>query len=150
MIASPPKHQGNAIVSTDTNDFRSALRPTARTLPESGISKVFNYGRYKEGLIPLWAGEGDLPTPKFICDAAAKSMAAGETFYTAQRGIPDLRNSLARYFTRIYGQPFQPDEFFVTGGGMQAVTKNSSGCMPVAACRRCNSPCKPRAAPATR
>ena len=108
-------------MSTDTNDFRSALRPTARTLPESGISKVFNYGRYIEGLIPLWAGEGDLPTPKFICDAAAKSMAAGETFYTAQRGIPDLRNSLARYFTRIYGQPFQPDEFFVTGGGMQAV-----------------------------
>jgi aspartate/methionine/tyrosine aminotransferase len=108
-------------VSTGTNDFMSALRPSARTLPESGISKVFNYGRYKEGLIPLWAGEGDLPTPKFICDVAAKSMAAGETFYTAQRGIPDLRNSLARYFTRLYGQPFQPEEFFVTGGGMQAV-----------------------------
>ncbi len=108
-------------MSHATSDFISALRPTARTLPESGISKVFNYGRYKEGLIPLWAGEGDLPTPKFICDVAAKSMAAGETFYTAQRGIPELRNSLARYFTRLYGQGFEADEFFVTGGGMQAV-----------------------------
>ena len=108
-------------MSHATSDFISALRPTARTLPESGISKVFNYGRYKEGLIPLWAGEGDLPTPKFICDVAAKSMAAGETFYTAQRGIPELRNSLARYFTRLYGQAFEADEFFVTGGGMQAV-----------------------------
>ena len=108
-------------MSHATSDFISALRPTARTLPESGISKVFNYGRYKEGLIPLWAGEGDLPTPKFICDVAAKSMAAGETFYTAQRGIPELRNSLARYFTRLYGRAFEADEFFVTGGGMQAV-----------------------------
>ncbi len=108
-------------MNSATDDLMSGLRSTARTLPESGISKVFNYGRYKEGLIPLWAGEGDLPTPKFICDAAAKSMASGETFYTAQRGIPDLRNSLARYFTRLYGQPFKADEFFVTGGGMQAV-----------------------------
>ena len=96
-------------MSHATSDFISALRPTARTLPESGISKVFNYGRYKEGLIPLWAGEGDLPTPKFICDVAAKSMADGETFYTAQRGIPELRNSLARYFTRLYGRAFEAD-----------------------------------------
>ena len=108
-------------MSTATDNLLSALRPTARTLPESGISKIFNYGRYKEGLIPLWAGEGDLPTPKFICDAAAKSMAAGETYYTAQWGIPDLRNCLARYFTKLYGQPFKADEFFVAGGGMQAV-----------------------------
>lgn len=99
----------------------ASLRPTARTLPESGISRVFNHGRYKEGLIPLWAGEGDLPTPQFIADAAAKSLAKGETFYTANRGIPDLRNALARYFSRLYGQIFSAEEFFVVGGGMQAV-----------------------------
>jgi aspartate/methionine/tyrosine aminotransferase len=108
-------------MSTTTESLMSALRPTVRTLPESGISKVFNYGLKKEGLIPLWAGEGDLPTPKFIADAAAKSLAAGDTYYTANRGIPDLRNALARYFTGLYGQPFKMDEFFVTGGGMQAV-----------------------------
>jgi aspartate/methionine/tyrosine aminotransferase len=106
---------------TATDTLISALRPTARTLPESGIVKVFNHGRGKPGLIPMWAGEGDLPTPQFICDAAAKSMAAGETYYTANRGIPDLRTALAGYFTKLYGQPFKSDEFFVTGGGMQAV-----------------------------
>jgi aspartate/methionine/tyrosine aminotransferase len=98
-----------------------ALRPTAKAMPISGIMKVFNHGRYKEGLIPLWAGEGDLPTPAFIADAAAKSLQKGETFYTANRGIPDLRAALARYFTRVYGQPFSHEEFFVTCGGMQAV-----------------------------
>ena len=68
-----------------------ALRPSARALPESGIVKVFNHGRGKDGLIPLWAGEADLPTPAFIADAAHQSMLKGETFYTHNRGIPDLR-----------------------------------------------------------
>ncbi len=107
--------------STAARPIFDALRPTARALPESGIVKVFNHGRGKDGLIPLWAGEGDLPTPAFISDAAHKSMLTGETYYTHNRGIPDLRQALARYFTRVYGQPFQMDEFFITGGGMQAV-----------------------------
>ena len=98
-----------------------ALRPTARTLPPSGILKVFNYGAGRPGLIPLWAGEGDLPTPAFICEAAAKSLAAGETFYTANRGIPPLRQALARYTSGLYGIDVPADEFFVTGGGMQAI-----------------------------
>lgn len=98
-----------------------SLRPSAIELPESGILKVFNYGRAKPGLIPLWAGEGDLPTPQFICDAATKSMLAGETFYTSNRGIPDLRRALAGYYSRLYGMPFSNEEFFVTAGGMQAI-----------------------------
>ena len=99
----------------------AALTPSARRLPESGIVKVFNYGRSREGLVPLWAGEGDMPTPAFIADAAAEALAAGETFYTYQRGIPQLREALAQYFSRLYGRPMGVDEFFVTGGGMQAI-----------------------------
>lgn len=99
----------------------SGLRPEARNAPESGIVEVVNHGRLKEGLIPLWVGEGDLPTPDFIARAANASLAAGETFYTWQRGIPDLREALARYHTTLYGQPFAMDRFFITGSGMQAV-----------------------------
>ena len=40
----------------------------------------------REGLLPLWVGEGDLPTPDFINRAAMASLNAGETFYTWQRG----------------------------------------------------------------
>ncbi|TCT05946.1 pyridoxal phosphate-dependent aminotransferase [Aquabacter spiritensis] len=98
-----------------------ALRPAARNLPESGIVEVMNYGRLKDGLIPLWAGEGDQPTPDFICAAAAQSLAAGETFYTWQRGLPDLRAALARYHARHYGLDPDPERFFVTGSGMQAI-----------------------------
>ena len=45
------------------------LRDAARLAPESGIVEVMNYGRQRGGVTPLWAGEGDLPTPAFICEA---------------------------------------------------------------------------------
>lgn len=98
-----------------------ALRQAAQAAPESGIVEVANYGRGRDGLIPLWIGEGDLPTPAFICEAATRSLAAGETFYTWQRGIPELREALARYHTTLYGRAFAPEEFYVTGSGMQAI-----------------------------
>ncbi len=102
-------------------DLTAALRPSAAGLPESGIVKVFNHGRTKAGLIPLWAGEGDLPTPAFIAEAASKALLGGDTFYTYQRGLPPLRDALAAYHTRCYGKPFSAEDFFVTGGGMQAI-----------------------------
>jgi aspartate/methionine/tyrosine aminotransferase len=96
------------------------LRPEAEHAPNSGIVDVFNFGRGRQGLIPLWVGEGDMTTPSFICEAATRSLAAGETFYTYQRGIPELREALARYHERLYGLPSDPERFFVTSGGMPA------------------------------
>jgi len=108
-------------VAPNLGTLRDALRAQARAAPDSGIVEVMNYGRAREGVIPLWAGEGDMPTPPFITEAATRSLAAGETFYTWQRGIPELREALARYHARLYGRPFSPEEFFVTGSGMQAI-----------------------------
>ncbi len=99
----------------------STLRRETREAPDSGIVEVFNYGRGRDGLIPLWVGEGDLATPDFICEAAARSLQAGETFYTWQRGLPELRAALARYHARQFGRVFSPERFFVTIGGMHAI-----------------------------
>lgn len=98
-----------------------SLRAPAREAPDSGIVEIMKYGRARGGVMGLWAGEGDTPTPAFIVEAANRAMAAGETFYTWQRGLPDLREALARYHTRLYGRAFTADEFFVTGSGMQAI-----------------------------
>jgi aspartate/methionine/tyrosine aminotransferase len=98
-----------------------SLRPEALAAPDSGIVEVFHHGFGRDGLIPLWAGEGDLPTPSFISDAAARSLAAGETFYTMQRGIPELREAIASYVSRIYDKKLSPERFFVTIGGMHAI-----------------------------
>lgn len=98
-----------------------SLRAEARHAPESGIVAAMNHGRTKPGLIPLWAGEGDRPTPDFIRQAAADALVGGETFYTWQRGIPELREALARYHSRHFGRRFEPGEFLVTGSGMQSI-----------------------------
>ncbi len=103
------------------NTIFDSLRAEARNAPESGIVELANRGRLREGLIPLWAGEGDLPTPDFITRAAVTALEGGETFYTWQRGIPELREALAHYHTRHFGRAFAPEEFIVTGSGMQAV-----------------------------
>lgn len=97
------------------------LRAEARGAPESGIAAVVKHGRGRPGLIPLWAGEGDLPTPDFISDAAARALAGGETFYTWMKGIPELRQALAAYYRRHFGKNFSAEDFIVTGSGMQAI-----------------------------
>ncbi|MFG1361524.1 pyridoxal phosphate-dependent aminotransferase [Xanthobacter pseudotagetidis] len=99
----------------------SRVREHVLALPESGIVEVMNYGLARGGVIPMWAGEGDLPTPAFIRHAAARALEAGETFYTWQRGLPELRAALARYIARLYGVAEDPERFFVTGSGMQAI-----------------------------
>jgi aspartate/methionine/tyrosine aminotransferase len=107
-------------------DWLARIQPAMRAVAQSGIVEVFNYGRDRQGLIPLWVGEGDSPTPAFIGAAAKASIDRGETFYTYQRGIPELRAAIARYMTRVYGQApgggdFSPERFFVTIGGMHAL-----------------------------
>lgn len=99
----------------------TSLSPRALSAPESGIVEVVNYARGRDGLIPLWVGEGDLPTPDFITRAAAEALVAGETFYTWQRGIPPLREALVRYYQRRFQKTLSPENFYVTGSGMQAI-----------------------------
>lgn len=96
------------------------IRPEAREAPTSGIVDIMSYSRGREGMIPLYVGEGDLPTPSFIAEAARRALAEGETFYTYQRGIPELREAIARYHERVYGGRFDPERFTVTVGGMHA------------------------------
>lgn len=99
----------------------ASLSPRALAAPESGIVEIMNYARGRDGVIPLWAGEGDLPSPDFINRAASDALIAGETFYTWQRGIPELRQALSRYYARHFGVDLSPEHFYVTGSGMQSI-----------------------------
>lgn len=100
----------------------SALRPEAAFAPESGIIRVMNHARASgKPIIPLVAGEGHQPTPEFICQAASEALAKGETFYTYQKGLPELRQALSEYHKRHFDRDLASDRFIVTGSGMQAI-----------------------------
>jgi aspartate/methionine/tyrosine aminotransferase len=103
------------------SDLLSRITQQSRDEPDSGIITAAHHGMGRSDVIPVWSGEGNVPTPEPFCRAAIDSLLGGETFYTWQRGIPPLREALARYHTRHYGRAFDVENFFVTGGGMQAL-----------------------------
>jgi aspartate aminotransferase len=91
------------------------------TLPESPITDVAMSVFGDPDVVPLWFGEGDLVTPDFVREAAAEGLRKGETFYTWQRGIPELRQALSTYTEGLYGIKCPVDRLSVTGSGMQAI-----------------------------
>jgi len=99
----------------------ASIRPTVEHLFESRIGQVAVYGRGRPGLIPMWFGEGDVPTPAFIADAAHRAMRDGYVFYSDNRGLPPLREALSRYLERIHGRPVAVDRIVVTSSGMAAI-----------------------------
>jgi aspartate/methionine/tyrosine aminotransferase len=108
---------------SDSALFLTGLRPEARDAPASGIAEVHQRALQKaDPVVKFWVGEGDLPTPDHIRAAAVRSLAAGETFYTHQGGLPELREALARYHQRLYGAAGDPARFLVTASGMHAIT----------------------------
>ncbi|MBN9491159.1 MAG: pyridoxal phosphate-dependent aminotransferase [Alphaproteobacteria bacterium] len=90
-------------------------------MPETPIAEVAMSVFGDPDVVPLWFGESDLVTPAFIREAAAGGLKAGETFYTWQRGVPELRVALSAYTERLYGIKCPVDRISVTTGGMQAI-----------------------------
>lgn len=99
----------------------SLIRPDIQALADSQILEVWREGQGIEGIIGMWAGEADIPTPAFICEAAAKALAEGHTFYSDNRGIPPLRQALRDYHHRIYGIDLPDSRVAITGSGMNSV-----------------------------
>src|SRR5262249_49115300 len=95
-------------------------RGAVRTLVASQIREVANAGLSDPDILPFWLGEPDEVPPAYIRAAAAASLAAGETFYTLNFGIPELREALARYLSRLH-RPIGPENIAVTASGMSAL-----------------------------
>ena len=102
-------------------NFPAPLRPEIEALETSGISQLFALGVDREGVIPLWFGEGDLPTPDFISAAAIRSLQAGNTFYSHKRGIPALREAIAAYMDGLFGTALDVERITVTSSGMNGI-----------------------------
>ncbi|HUH85135.1 MAG TPA: pyridoxal phosphate-dependent aminotransferase [Stellaceae bacterium] len=99
----------------------NGLRPIVERMPFSKIGQVAMAGLGDPDVIPLWFGEGDMATPGFIADAVAAALAAGHTFYTFKRGIPELRQAIARYLSALYATPVNALRVIVTSSGMSGI-----------------------------
>jgi aspartate/methionine/tyrosine aminotransferase len=98
------------------------LAPSALQIPHSRIRELAGMAMGMDGVLKLYFGESNLPTPDYIKAAAQKAMADGYTFYTENAGLPSLRRALARYYERMHGVTLDPtSEFVVAASGVQAL-----------------------------
>ena len=95
-------------------------RPAVRSLASSKIRELFNSGIGRSDILPFWVGEPDEPTPEFIRKAGMDSIAAGETFYTHNLGIPEIREALAAYLSRLH-KVVAPEQLALTSAGVSAL-----------------------------
>ena len=118
---------------TDHNDSaaRSAngLRRSIEELPGSLIRHVAEPNMGREGLLRLWFGEPDVPTPEFIKDAATAALADNQVFYAQNRGVPLLRETISAYVSALHGYPIGIDRITVSGSGMNAIMMVSEALM---------------------
>ena len=91
-------------------------------LKPSGIRKFFDIAATMKDVISLGIGEPDFTTPEPILQAGIRSLERGETHYTSNFGIIELRRALADHFTRLYGLHYNPEtEILITVGGSEAL-----------------------------
>ncbi|WP_428425577.1 pyridoxal phosphate-dependent aminotransferase [Methylibium sp.] len=96
------------------------MRDVIRQLPGSKIREVANAGLGRSDVLAFWFGEGDEATPDFIREAAVASLARGETFYSHNLGLPELREALAAYVGALH-RPVGFDRIAVTSSGVNAL-----------------------------
>ena len=96
------------------------MRTVIQNLEESKIREVANAGMGRSDVLAFWFGESDEVTPDFIRDAAVQSLHGGETFYSHNLGLPELRAGIAAYMSDRHG-PVDVNRLAVTSGGVNAL-----------------------------
>jgi aspartate/methionine/tyrosine aminotransferase len=98
------------------------IAPSALAVPHSRIRELAEIAMGMSGVLKLYFGESNLPTPDFIKQAAQEALKQGHTYYTENAGMPSLRQAIARYTARLHGVEIDPrGEVMVTASGVQAL-----------------------------
>ncbi len=105
--------------------FNLLPRDAIVNLRASKIREVANAGMGRSDVLTFWFGEPDEVTPQFIRDAASASLARGETFYSHNLGLPELRQTVATYLARLHPNPAAPivsENIAITSAGVNALS----------------------------
>jgi aspartate/methionine/tyrosine aminotransferase len=98
------------------------LARSVQNVPYSRIRELAEIAMRMEGVLKLYFGESNQPTPEYIKRAAMQAMEAGFTFYTENAGLLSLREALADYYLRKQDVALDPRrEIVVTASGVQAL-----------------------------
>jgi aspartate aminotransferase len=98
------------------------LAQSVQSVPHSRIRELAEIAMSMDGVLRLYFGESNLPTPEYIKRAAVQALADGYTFYTENAGLPSLRRAIAEHYRRLQSVDLDPmSEIVVTASGVQAL-----------------------------
>jgi aminotransferase len=101
---------------------RTYLSKNVMELKPSGIRRFFDLAAGMEGVISLGVGEPDFVTPWGIREAAINALEQGYTSYTANAGLPELREEIALYMKKQFHVDYSAkSEIIVTSGASEAI-----------------------------
>jgi aspartate/methionine/tyrosine aminotransferase len=101
---------------------KPSVASSVERVPHSRIRELAEIAMGMEGVLRLYFGESNLPTPEYIKRAAVHALENGYTFYTENAGLPSLRRAIAGSYARLHGVALDPvGEIVVTASGVQAL-----------------------------
>ena len=103
-------------------DMENLLSDKVKSTKPSGIRKFFDIVAEMKDAVSLGVGEPDFVTPWDIREAGIYSLERGNTHYTSNWGLADLRAEIANYLERRFNLKYNPkNEIMVTVGGSEAI-----------------------------
>ena len=97
------------------------MRKIIEELESSPIRNIANSAIDNKDVIPLWFGETDIVTPKFISDSMKVALDEGHTFYTTNHGVPELVESISQYSSHLHNKIILKNRIMITAAGMNAL-----------------------------
>src|SRR5262245_44090243 len=108
----------------------TAIKPTVQApyaesltrVPYTRIRELGELAMTMDGVLRLYFGESNVPTPAYIVEAAAQALRDGHTFYSENAGLPSLRARIADQYRRLHDVELDPEcEIVVTASGLMAL-----------------------------
>lgn len=107
---------------SDSKSVHDRIARCVREIPRSGIRDFFDIVSTRKDVISLGIGEPDFDAPWHVRESTVFSLERGETHYTSNLGLIELRRALAGYVTRKFGVTYDPDtEILITVGVSEAL-----------------------------
>lgn len=104
------------------NKTKTYVAKAVENMKPSGIRRFFDLAAGIEGVVSLGVGEPDFVTPWSVREAAILSLERGYTSYTANAGLLELRQLIAKYMNDQFQVKYKPEsEIIVTVGASQAI-----------------------------
>lgn len=103
-------------------NYDEVINEKIKAVKPSGIRKFFDIASEMDNVISLSIGEPDFKTPWHIREEGINSLRLGNTRYTSNKGLTELRDEICSYYKRRFNVSYKGNEnCLVTVGGSEAI-----------------------------